>query len=78
MEMTQKVVERAIETGLKLLEADDVFTPNAWNKDLASLEQVLLGVLAGQLELRTVKQPEAPPGKLGGGDLEVPPAGAEH
>jgi hypothetical protein len=45
-------VQSAIETGIKMLQSETISTPNAWNKDLTQLEQVLIGLLTGKLTLR--------------------------
>lgn len=69
MDLNQKVIDEALTVGLKLLSAEDVTTPNAWNRPLAALETILVGLIQGQLELRaavptpTQKMPDSDVGK---------------
>lgn len=49
-------IEQAMKTGLKMLGSEDISTPNAWNKDLAMLEQFLINLLTGQLQYQDVQK----------------------
>ncbi len=42
-------VRQAIVTGLKMLGSEDICTPNAWNKDLTVLDQILQDLAMGRL-----------------------------
>lgn len=42
-------VRKAIGTGLKMLNSEDICTPNAWNKDLTILDQILQDLVFGRL-----------------------------
>lgn len=53
--MTKNEVDSAITTGLKMLSAEDVNTPNAWNIDLGNLQKVLALIAGGQLKLIPVE-----------------------
>ena len=60
-------VRQAINTTLKMLTAEDISTPNAWNGDLATMQGILVAVVQGQWELKPVEgaappaEPPTPP-----------------
>jgi hypothetical protein len=54
--LNPRVIEEACRYGCKLLASETIATPNAWNGQLASLEQLLVGVLNGRYVLN-IAQP---------------------
>jgi len=59
-----QMTEAAFRVGLKLLTSETISTPNAWNKDLGILQDVMAAVLTGQLVLAPATPPsrsEGPP-----------------
>lgn len=59
--ITKQEVDEAVKTGLKMLSAENINTPNAWNIDLGNLQRVLVLILSGQLVLKQPEQDEQPP-----------------
>jgi len=60
MQVTKAQLEQALHTGLKMLRDDNVRTPNSWNRDLIVLDDIIRSLLAGQLEINVVGEPESP------------------
>lgn len=52
-------VRQAIRTGLKMLSSEDICTPNAWNKDLAILDQIFQDLIFGRLMITDVPKADA-------------------
>lgn len=70
-EQNQQAVQSALQTGLKMLNSEAVSTPNAWNRDLAQLEQLMIGLLSGNLMI--IPGPNAQPAGAGSSDGGKPP-----
>jgi len=58
--VSPQAVEAALRTGMKLLTSEVIDTPNAWNKDLGTLQDILGSLLVGQLVLAPPKGLEEP------------------
>ncbi len=41
----------AVQVGLKMLQSEDISSPNAWRTDLGLLEQILVGLLTNKLRI---------------------------
>ena len=48
-ELNRPAINQALNTGLKMLTSEDINTPNAWNKDLATLENFLINLVTGRI-----------------------------
>ena len=49
--LSPQQITEALRTGLKMLTAEDIKTPNAWNGDLSALTGICLAILDGRMEL---------------------------
>ena len=71
IQMTQRQIENAFETGLKMLTSEDISTPNSWNRDLVNLQEIVVGMISGQLQITTAGAAAAAGDD--GGDKTPPP-----
>lgn len=72
-QLNQQAVQSALQTGLKMLNSDQISTPNAWNRDLTQLEQIIVGLLSGQLRIIPGANAQTMPQQPGGEPPPPPP-----
>jgi len=54
--LTQQQVQGALKTGFKMLTSTEISTPNAWNRDLIALEELIVAMLSGQIKLSSADE----------------------
>ncbi len=54
--LSPQALQSALRTGLKMLNDDEVRTPNAWNRDLLALEGIFVAIMSGNLELKPTEK----------------------
>ncbi len=72
LELNRQAIGQSINTGLKMLTSEDISTPNAWNKDLATLEQFLINILTGRLVYNEASTERPPEGKSSRPPIDPP------
>ncbi len=68
-----QTITSALKAGHKMLIAEDISTPNAWNKDLANLQELIEALLMGKLTLNDAPTPDGPKAS----DVELPAGDGE-
>ncbi len=75
--LSPQTITSALKIGHKMLIAEDISTPNAWNKDLANLQELLEALLMGKITLNLSEEvpngPKAADVELPAGDGEGKP-----